>query len=505
MIDPTILKQLRSALHSQSLLYVEDNEGLRKQATTMFEKFFETVYTASDGEAGLELFKQYHPAIVISDIRLPKMDGLEMAKAISCIDHDVKIIFATAYDEPELLHQAIRVGAFDYLIKPMNVPMLLDVLMRCAKALRCEMHQKLFTTYLHNIFDYQKSLVLLLHHDTVVMANQPCLDFFSASNVDEFKKQFFGFGDLLLEHNGFLYNHDNVEWFKETLNNPDKLFNVKIADNEGSSHHFVLNMQAIAEKKDYYVLSLNDVTELNLLKLFDAAAVEKEEVQKDKKALRGLLEMAKRNNAKIKVHNFYKGLSVTNDGIIYDLDSEYVVIKTSFIQLKAIQAEKRVVLASEIFPLFIESDDIRNIDFGRQEVTVGACFMTKTSATRRQFIRVPPNEEAIATVFFDGRKVETDITIADLSIKGTRFMMGALPPMMQVGSKVTIDMVLGSARKPLIINTEAEVFRLNHQKHNSEVVFMYDLHGQIYKSLIEFIAKQQMQLIREFRGLQYGQ
>jgi len=505
MIDPKILKEVRNALRTYTLLYVEDNVALNKQATQLFQNFFDTVYSATDGESALELFKEHRCAIVLSEIHMLNMDGFALAREILQIDPETKVIFTMARDDPRYLHEAIKIGAFDALAKPISVQMIVEVLMRCARELRREMHQKLFNLHLHNIFNYQQNLVLLLHGETAVLANQPCLEFFGASNVDEFQKQFFNFGDLLLPHSGFLYNHNNIEWLKETKHNQGKLYNVKIAGREGKSHHFVLSLQSIPDKEDYYVLSLNDVTELNLLKLFDANAVEKEAVQNDKKALIGLLEMAKRNNAKIKVHNLYKGLSITNDAIIDTIDEAGITIKTTFMQLKAVQFEKRVILVSDIFPMFIESNDILGINFDQQSLRLGECKMATSSPIRRQYIRVPPSGDPKATLLYQGRKFDANIEIIDISVKAVRLSISSLPAGFKTGESVIIDMVLGSIQQRLIINTEATIFRIIEQKHCFEVVFTYDLHGAIYKQLVDYIAKQQMLLIREFRGMQYGQ
>ncbi|MFZ5374981.1 MAG: response regulator [Campylobacterota bacterium] len=503
MVDPDVLKKLRKALHHYPLLYVEENPALNAQAGALFKNIFDTVYATCDATEGMELYEQYRPAIVVADIKTPLLEGLKLAKNITAIDPSVKIIFTSAHDDKALLHEAIRLGAFDYVVKPITVQNLVDVLVRCARELRLQMHQRLFNNYLQNIFNYQHNLILLLHRETVVMANQPCLEFFGAASVEEFGQRFLNFGDLLLEHSGFLYNHDKIDWLKEAKNHPGKLFNVKIADAEGNSHHFVLNMQTIPDKEEYYILSLNDVSELNLLRLFDPGAVEKESIQKDKRILHGLFEMAKRNNAKIKVHNLYKGLSITNDGIIDELDEHYVWIKTTFMQLKAMQFERRVVLVSDIFPMFIVSTDLLRFNFDRMTVKLGECRMSMTSPTRRQYIRVPPDSEAKATLLFQGRKFETEIQIADISIKAMRLILASLPAGFQTGSKVILDFVLGAPPlKPIIINTEAEVYRIGELYHQYEAVFTYELRGRHHKELIDYIAKRQMQLIREFKERQ---
>ena len=113
MADPNVLKQLRLALHSYTLLYVDDNAALNAQATTLCKKFFGTVMSAYDGSQGLQMFEKYRPQVIITDIGMPKIDGLRMSELIHEIDPDVIIIITSAHDEPSLLHQSIKIRVFD--------------------------------------------------------------------------------------------------------------------------------------------------------------------------------------------------------------------------------------------------------------------------------------------------------------------------------------------------------------------------------------------------------
>lgn len=502
MVESSNLNQLRLSLQSTALLYVEDNVGLNAHATVLFKKIFDTVYTAYDGEEGLALFDKHRPDIIITGFGMPKMDGLEMAEAILRINPDAKIIITTAHDDRELLHRAIRIGIFDFLIKPLRIENLVETLSRCAQLLKDELHRRIFTTNLHTIFNYQNNQVLLLHGRNVVMANQPCLDFFGVASIEIFRKQFASFGELLLEHNGFLYDHGSMEWFEHISVNQGKLFNVKIADREGVSHHFVLNFQNIPEKEGYAILSLNDVSELGLLKLYDSSAVERERMAQDEKVVRGLLEMVMRNGAKIRVHNLYKGLSITNDGIIMFTGEKGVVLKTPYVQLKAIQHEGEFYLTSELFPMAIHCDAVKRIDFDPQSVTFLHYKMVQTSPTRRQSIRVTPGEDVHVTLLYEGRKFETDMEILDISVKAIRLQLSTLPSGFELNHEVVLDIVLSTALRPIIINTTAEVYRIDEEKHRYEVVCTYNLHGQAHKNMIDYVAKRQMVLIREFKGLQ---
>lgn len=78
----------------------------------------EVVGEAANGEEGLEAAEKYRPDLVISDIRMPKMDGIQMAEKIIERFPGTKVIFLTAYNEFEYARQAIRIGVSDYLLKP---------------------------------------------------------------------------------------------------------------------------------------------------------------------------------------------------------------------------------------------------------------------------------------------------------------------------------------------------------------------------------------------------
>lgn len=78
----------------------------------------EVVGEASNGIEGLEAAETLRPDLVISDIRMPKMDGIEMAEKIIEKSPKTKVIFLTAYNEFEYARQAIRIGVSDYLLKP---------------------------------------------------------------------------------------------------------------------------------------------------------------------------------------------------------------------------------------------------------------------------------------------------------------------------------------------------------------------------------------------------
>lgn len=83
-----------------------------------WEKYnMEVVGEASDGKQGLELYHMYHPDLIITDIRMPGMDGMELLKTIRQYDKEVRFILLTNYDDKKYLKEALRYGANDFIVK----------------------------------------------------------------------------------------------------------------------------------------------------------------------------------------------------------------------------------------------------------------------------------------------------------------------------------------------------------------------------------------------------
>lgn len=88
------------------------------------------VLTARNGMEGLEAARQALPDLVLSDIRMPKMDGLEMCRRLRSERPELKILFLSAYADKEYLKEALRVGTADYVEKPIDMPTLENAIRR---------------------------------------------------------------------------------------------------------------------------------------------------------------------------------------------------------------------------------------------------------------------------------------------------------------------------------------------------------------------------------------
>lgn len=115
-----------------SILYIDDESCMRENVVEYLGYYFDNVFEASDGLEGFEVYKQVKPDIIITDITMPKMNGLEMVEKIRQSDSETKVIVATAYLENEFLLKAVELGLVKYLIKPITEDKLLPILKKCA-------------------------------------------------------------------------------------------------------------------------------------------------------------------------------------------------------------------------------------------------------------------------------------------------------------------------------------------------------------------------------------
>jgi two-component system response regulator AtoC len=104
----------------KSVLVIDDDPLIRKTLSTYLSKKGLEAVVAEDGEEGLQKYEEHNPDLVILDIRLPDVDGLEVLGRIREKNPSATIIIMTAYDDMKTTIEAIKSGAFEYLVKPLD-------------------------------------------------------------------------------------------------------------------------------------------------------------------------------------------------------------------------------------------------------------------------------------------------------------------------------------------------------------------------------------------------
>jgi len=143
-----------------TLLYVEDEPLIRQNAVEYLSRICNNVLEAKDGMEALDIYRERQPDIIISDIKMPKINGLEMAEEIRRTDKSTPIIIATAHTETHYLLKAVELQLIKYIIKPITSLKLIEALNMAYNCLEAS-HNHILTIDKSRIYDkLNKTLII---------------------------------------------------------------------------------------------------------------------------------------------------------------------------------------------------------------------------------------------------------------------------------------------------------------------------------------------------------
>jgi len=116
-----------------SLLLMEDDQVARLSISSVIARKYPgiTVFTADNGKVGVEIFREHAPDVVVTDINMPVMDGIEAAGEIKAIREDTRFIVLTGYSDEYSRERFSEIGCVDYIIKPIDFDRLFGAIERC--------------------------------------------------------------------------------------------------------------------------------------------------------------------------------------------------------------------------------------------------------------------------------------------------------------------------------------------------------------------------------------
>ncbi|EJB6885134.1 response regulator transcription factor [Campylobacter jejuni] len=212
------------------ILVVEDEIKTRESLINVLSERFSKVIGAQNGDEGLKKFKKFKPDLVITDIAMPIMDGLDMAREIKEISDDVPIVVLSAYSEKERLLRSIDIGIDKYLIKPVDIEELF-------KVLDCLVGEKIEANMLVKIseeYQFNKTKRTLIHNGKEIVLTKKELAFIS----------------LLLKQPGVLVLHEDIKknvWIGEHVSDTAvRTFIKRVRDKVGED--FTKNVPSLGYK-----------------------------------------------------------------------------------------------------------------------------------------------------------------------------------------------------------------------------------------------------------------
>lgn len=212
------------------ILVVEDEVKARESMINILSERFSKVIGAQNGDEGLKKFKKFKPDLVITDIAMPIMDGLDMAREIKEISDDVPIVVLSAYSEKERLLRSIDIGIDKYLIKPVDIEELF-------KVLDCLVGEKIEANMLVKIseeYQFNKTKRTLIYSGEEIVLTKKELAFIS----------------LLLKQPGVLVLHEDIKknvWIGEHVSDTAvRTFIKRVRDKVGED--FIKNVPSLGYK-----------------------------------------------------------------------------------------------------------------------------------------------------------------------------------------------------------------------------------------------------------------
>ena len=156
------------------VLYVEDDEIARENGVEYLENYFEYIYEASDALMALKLYEKHQPHLIITDIQMPKLNGLEFIQRIRQKDNKVQVIVISAFSNKEYLFKAIELQLVKYLIKPLKEHEFQEALNLCIESINNDSSNiyKLNSDYTFDIFNST-----LVYKDEIVKLRKKEIDF----------------------------------------------------------------------------------------------------------------------------------------------------------------------------------------------------------------------------------------------------------------------------------------------------------------------------------------
>lgn len=218
MITTKNVYQFSNKLH---VLYVEDDLKLRGETALLLEPFFEKLDVAVDGLEGLDKYNRHFYDIVITDINMPRMNGIEMIRHMREINPDQKIIAISAHNESDILINLIRSGINSFILKPIMHQDLLNILYPvCRDANTQKVNIELFEMLNTERSNLKKQIRLLEAQSNTVSVKHQQVENLLAHNQPQISEPLLSDYFASDEDEGaenVLFNHDDCEEMGEIL------------------------------------------------------------------------------------------------------------------------------------------------------------------------------------------------------------------------------------------------------------------------------------------------
>ena len=330
-----------------TLLYVEDDDSTREELEFFLQNKVNKLFVAKNGQEGLDTFEKNRPDLIITDIQMPIMNGIQMIKKIKEIDPNVPIVIITAFNDTDYLFEAIKLKVTNYLTKPLNLFSLSETLATIAKNVNLEKENKEIYNTLKQYKDIvdERSIISKATKDGIITyVNEPF------EKISGYKKE-----EILgKSHN--IVSHPNMDktifidmWKKIKIEKKSWQGRVKNLSKNGNEYFVDLIIKPILDLDgniQEFISLANDITDLELSKNYFENMTQKSELNL---------------NETIRVVNAYKeAIDESNIILRVDLDKNIIYANEAFYNISLYSKNELLNKPYSMFGDYKQIDEMFN-------------------------------------------------------------------------------------------------------------------------------------------------
>ncbi len=250
-----------------SVLVVDDEPEILEYMVRILNRLVENVFRSKNGMEALECYQKEKIDLIISDINMPVMDGIELLKLVRQHDRRIPFILSTGLKSLDILTEAIEQGISAFLPKPLQIKDLLSKVEDIAQNKELELKVQNEQKKLNKILNHVDSIVVMVSlSEKLLFMNQKFFDIFPYVDFDNYRQEHECICDIFEDKDGYIQSiMGDQYWIPYILEHSSHTHHVLMIDKDGYERIFSVSVQSL-ENNELYVVTFGDVTELQRAK-----------------------------------------------------------------------------------------------------------------------------------------------------------------------------------------------------------------------------------------------
>lgn len=247
------------------IFYVEDEPAIREGFVRFLRRRTDNIHVFENGRQAVDSFDELEPDLVITDIRMPVMDGLEMAAIIKQKKPSTPVIVTTGHNDEDLFLKSIDIGIDKYIKKPVDFSELMNTIKKISSGIMHEKQLEQQRTFLKEVMDLNPNFVMTINVNKCTYLNESFKNYLGVSSLEEYISRYENINNVLVHKEGLFYSGKAPEvWINDVLS--EKLVNQMVVmkpygSKEQDESTCLLNIKPVPGKNEW-LLSFTDVTSL---------------------------------------------------------------------------------------------------------------------------------------------------------------------------------------------------------------------------------------------------